>query len=282
LARVRSSAPGLPQPFLKWAGSKRAVMEALRPLFPAAGEVGTYVEPFLGGGSVALFVLQKLRPKRAVLADRNPDLINAFTAVRDDVEALIELLQAHEARHRSKYYYAVRAKVPETATERAARLIYLNKTCYNGLYRLNRRGLFNVPLGRQRTCLIVDIPALREVSALLQGVELVAGSFEQTLVDLGPGDLTYLDPPYDPVSQTSYFTNYDGQPFRREDQARLAERAREVASTGCRVIASNSDTPFVRSLYPDFAVHELQVLRRISRNADGRTRAGEVVLVSPG
>jgi DNA adenine methylase len=269
-----------PRPFLKWPGAKREVWARLRPHFPAPGALNTYVEPFLGGGSVALYVLHELAPRRAVLSDSNGELIEAFLAVRDDLPTLLELTHTLLSSHDTEQYYRVRRAVPDTATERAARLVYLSKTCFNGLYRVNRSGVFNVPIGRHRRAATIDPVHLGSISALLQRAEIVQAPFERALVELGPGDLAYLDPPYDPVSETAYFTAYDRTRFARPEQSRLAARAAELAEAGCRVVASNSDTPFVRSLYPGFDLHEISVLRRISRDGDGRKRLGELVLTA--
>jgi DNA adenine methylase len=282
MAKRRSRQDGLegvPRAFLKWAGSKRSVLRDLAPHFPKPGSVDTYVEPFLGGGSVALYVLAKIVPKRAVLADRNPALIEAFRMVRDETADLIEALRGHEALHGEEHYYATRAEEADTPLARAARLIYLNKTCFNGLYRLNKKGKFNVPIGRLVKPLIVSPEGMAAVSLLLQRVELVSAPFEQSLKGLGTGDFAYLDPPYDPVSATASFTAYDGLTFTPEDQARLAIVARGLALAGANVVASNSDTERVRGLYEDFALHEVQVARRISRSIHKRGRVGELVMV---
>jgi DNA adenine methylase len=265
------------RPFLKWAGGKTSILSHLQKRYPSS--VRTYYDPFLGSGAVAFDVLARLKPARAVLSDRNPHLIEAFVAVRDHTDAVLELLREHNRRHCDKHYYAVRAVTPATVAERGARLIYLNKTCFNGLYRLNSKGGFNVPVGRHKAWpLIVDEPNLRFVSSALQGVELRAAPFHEVLEPAGPGDFVYLDPPYDPLSFSSSFTKYDGEAFDKSDQTHLAAWFRVLAARGCHVVASNHNTPLICALYDGVERDHVGVLRRIA--AKGQSVAKELVLVA--
>lgn len=268
---------GVARPFLKWAGGKTNLLPSLRVRYPQAAR--TYYDPFLGSGAVAFDVIERIKPERAVLSDRNPELIDTFIAVRDDVSAVTELLREHEARHGHAHYYSVRGQVPATLAERAARVIYLNKTCFNGLYRLNRRGLFNVPIGRMpvgSTPLIVDEPNLLRVSQFLRNVELIAAPFHAVLEPADAGDFVYLDPPYAPLSSTADFADYDALGFSEDDQVHVAAWFRVLVARGCHVVASNHNTPLIRKLY-DGVSHDLLRIRRTIA-ARGTSRAEEVVL----
>lgn len=273
------SEPPPPRAFLKWAGGKASFRATIVNELSRSRPLKTYVEPFVGGGSVALAVLSTLRPERVILGDRNPWLIETYQVVQRDVDGLIERLREHHARHDRDHYYAVRAQEPDNPLDRAAQLIYLNKTCFNGLYRINRSGRFNVPLGRPSHTPpnIADEPTLRAASRVLQGAQWHIGDFEDLLRDLGPGDAAYLDPPYVPLTDTSSFTAYDGFEFQHADQARLASLAAQAVDRGARVVASNHDTSEVRKLYRGFRMTKIHVPRRINR--DGGKRAGVTELL---
>lgn len=265
------------RPFVKWAGGKGQLLGPLEGFWPPGCQERRYIEPFLGGGAVYFH----LAPAQALLGDANPDLLETWQVVRDQVEALIESLERHL--WDETYYYQLRAVDPAglTPVDRASRFIYLNKTCYNGLYRVNRRGQFNVPFGRYKTKpQIYDADNLRAASALLRSAELRLADFDATMAKAGAGDFVYLDPPYDPVSATANFTGYtvqplslqlplgataeDGEPagalgsvravgsarFGRAEQERLAAAVRAATGRGAYVLLNNSDTPFIRSLFP--------------------------------
>ncbi|HLY30490.1 MAG TPA: Dam family site-specific DNA-(adenine-N6)-methyltransferase, partial [Ktedonobacterales bacterium] len=210
------------QPIIKWAGGKRSLIPQLRKLLPPLATMQGYYEPFVG--SAALFFHLQHRP--ACLSDSNGELINLYSVVRDRVEALIVTLGIHV--NEEAHYYRVRAQQPETLSEveRAARFLYLNKTCYNGLYRVNRKGQFNVPFGSYRNPTICDAPALRAASRALQGVTLRLADYETALKSAEAGDFIYFDPPYHPVSKTASFTSYTDTPFGEDEQARLANAMR--------------------------------------------------------
>ena len=218
----------------------------------------------------------------ASIGDSNEDLIVAYGAVRDDVDGVIAKLETHAHLHSKEHYYAVRAKVPHGETERAARFIYLNRTCYNGLYRVNRKGLFNVPMGRYDKPRILDRENILAVSTTLRDVELKSGDFGALMDDCGAGDLVYLDPPYVPLSETSHFTSYTRDGFGRPEQERLAKTFEAAVARGASVILSNSDTALVRELYsaiePKPSFDEVEVPRSINSKAGGRGRVRELLI----
>jgi DNA adenine methylase len=273
-----------PRPFLKWAGGKGQLLSRFAPLYPDAGRAGLrrYAEPFLGSGAVLFHVQRLLRPASVLLADTNEDLIEVYRGVRDAPEAVIALLAAHRAAHARGHYYEVRALDPSRLdlAERAARFIYLNKTCYNGLYRQNSRGRFNVPMGRYVKPPILDADNLRAVSAALAGAELRVAHFRQTLDYARRGDFLYLDPPYDPLTATASFTSYTRRPFGAPDQEELADVYATLSRLGCRLMLSNSDTPLIRSLYRGFDIRGVLARRSINSRADRRGPVREVVVLN--
>ena len=241
------------KPFLKWAGGKTQLLPQL--LAAAPTQIDTYYEPFLGGGALFFALDRQNRFERAVLSDLNADLINAFVQVRDAVDDVIVALRTHEAQYvgktvrRADYFYNVRGQTYMFAPEQAARMIFLNKTCFNGLYRVNSRGEFNVPHGRYANPTICDEDGLRAVSEALQGVEIRLSDFEDAVRDVNRGDFVYFDPPYIPVSDTSSFTAYTADSFGLDEQHRLADIAMELTARGVSVLLSNSNHPDVQALY---------------------------------
>lgn len=268
------------RPFLKWAGGKGQLLPALTDRLPA--RFRRYHEPFVGGGALFFNLWNHgLLREGAVLSDFNPELVACYLAVRDHVEELIELLQRHKPHFSDKaYFYEVRGwdRQPgfqeRPMVERAARTIFLNRTCYNGLYRLNNKGHFNAPFGYYKHPLIVDPENMREASRALRHVELHVGDFGQVLDRAAPGDFVYFDPPYVPVSATASFTAYTGQGFAEAAQMRLARVFAALAERGCYVMLSNSYTELARALYNGQPLHEsVRASRKI--NCDGKKR-GEV------
>jgi DNA adenine methylase len=269
--------------FLKWAGGKNQLLADFAHLYPPTEGLGAYHEPFLGSAAVFFHVKDRLAPRRAILSDGNVELINAFVAVRDQLDAVVAELKRHQARHCTEYFYEVRDQVPAELSgpaARAARFIYLNKTCFNGLYRVNSRGLFNVPIGSYVKPAILQVERLRRASAELAGVELEAGPFTAVLDRARAGDFVYFDPPYFPVSSTSYFTAYTEGEFGPQEQRLLAGVYRVLADRGCKVMLSNSDAPFVRELYQGFDMHQLRARRNINSNTDARGHVGELVILN--
>lgn len=263
-----------PQPFLKWAGGKTQLLARLHPLVPRGTR---YFEPFLGGG--ALFF--SCQPARAVLTDVNAKLINAWLTVRDDPEGLIGLLAEYRAHHGESFYYEVRARYNSgdlPALERAAAFIYLNKTGFNGLYRENGQGYHNVPFGRYRNPSVFDAGVLRAASRALREVEIRCQDFEQVLATAIEGDFVYFDPPYHPLSGTARFTAYTRNAFGEAQQELLADVFRALDARGCRVLLSNSDTPYIRALYKDYRIDRVRATRAISCVGSGRGGVSEVLV----
>jgi DNA adenine methylase len=243
------------RPFIKWAGGKGQLLPELSKRLPA--RFRRYHEPFAGGAALFFHLYNSGRLLHdATLSDYNPELILCYQIIRDDVEPLIEALwQHHEHRMDQQYFLEVRNwdRQPDFAKrsplERVARTIFLNRTCYNGLYRLNRRGQFNAPFGHYKNPLICDPENLRMVSRALENVELVQGDFASVLERAEPGDLVYFDPPYVPLSATASFTHYTGQTFGEAEQRRLAGVFFELAERGVQVMLSNSRSPLAEALF---------------------------------
>ncbi len=265
-------------PFLKWAGGKSRLLKQYGPYFPPRDEIRHYYEPFIGGAAVFFY----LQPQFSTLSDINKKLVDVYRIVQQDVEGLIRLLKKHK--NEKEYFYQIRAQNPADLSpqEQAARLIFLNKTCYNGLYRENRGGRFNVPFGCYKNPKICDEQRLRTASAVLQGVSLQEIEFSQALAKAVPGDFIYLDPPYAPVSATSNFTGYSRYNFLAADQRRLAGTVHELTARGCNVMLSNSSTPLVYELYGDRGYHLIEVKsrRNINSKADRRGPITELLILN--
>jgi DNA adenine methylase len=264
-----------PRPFLKWAGGKGQLISQYIPHFPAG--FSTYHEPFLGGGAIFFHLL----PPRSHLMDINPELVNVFVCIRDHVDAIIVKLAEHRDQHCEDYYYQVRAQVPSHFLDRAARLVYLNKTCFNGLYRENSKGFFNVPIGRYKKPPICDPDLLYAASSALQTTRITLQSFE-TILEYATSrhDFVYFDPPYYPISATSKFTAYNRYAFTEADQIRLRDVFVTLRDRGVKIMLSNSDCPFIRDLYQDFTIHTIHASRSINSNAEKRGKITEVLVTS--
>ena len=265
---------------MKWAGGKRSLRRQLLALAPP--HFASFVEPFLGGATFFLSLASERPVSHAVLGDANCELMQLYQAVRDDPEAVmaeLDLLSDHVLDE--QFYYQIRAVNPDSLSpsKRAARFIYLNKTCYNGLYRVNRRGQFNVPFGRYATPPgLYNRSNIARVAALLRKADLRCGDFAETLRDAGPDDFVYLDPPYVPLTQTASFTRYTKGAFGDDDQRRLARTIHELTARGCRVLLSNSETPLVRELYADYDIAVVYAPRNINSDATGRQRVPELAI----
>jgi DNA adenine methylase len=277
------------RPFLKWAGGKRQLLEQFAPLYPQ--RVERYIEPFAGSAAVFFDLRERCELGFAALSDGNEELINCYQVVRDDVESLIRKLRTHKRRHHESFpahYYDVRSLDPDSLSplERAARLIYLNKTGYNGLYRVNARGGFNVPVGSYKDPPVCDPALLRTASMALQGVRIEARDFEDWLADAKKGDFFYIDPPYVPLSKTANFTSYSRHAsngrntFDIKDQERLAAFVQRLSDCGCNVMVSNSDTRTVRDLYRGFARKKVRARRAINSNGRARGEISELVITN--
>ncbi|NUN15649.1 MAG: DNA adenine methylase [Myxococcales bacterium] len=271
------------KPFLKWAGGKQQLLTKLDACLPT--NFDRYFEPFVGGGALFfhLWTIKRL-PSQVFLFDINDELINAYCTVRDNPEALANLLAIHQETHSNEHYYAIRDLDRQNRTltdiEMAARTIYLNKTCYNGLFRVNSKRQFNVPMGSYKDPKILKRDALGTASSALQGVYIQVKDFRD-MVALGQsGDFFYFDPPYDPVSKTASFTGYTANSFRDEDQQDLARIFRELSEKGCLCMLSNSHTPLILELYRDFRIEVVDARRSVNSNKDRRGTVREVVILN--
>lgn len=264
-----------PRPFLKWAGGKSKLIKQYIPYFPK--NFKTYYEPFLGGGAVFFH----LQPKNAVITDINLELINVYRCVRDNLAELILLLEKHQYNHSKEYYYQIRSSKNINELERAARIIYLNKTCFNGLYRENSKGEFNVPMGRYKKPNICNLDTIGSASVALQSTVIEVRAFEDVLnYAKTSDDFVYFDPPYYPLSSTSNFTAYSSYSFNEYDQIRLRDTFVELAKRGVKVMLSNSDCSFIRELYSKFKIYEITASRAINSNTKKRGGITEVLVTS--
>lgn len=270
-------------PILKWAGGKSQLLPVILPRLPE--RLRTYFEPFVGGGAVFFALSEARRFERAVISDRNPELVNLYRVVRDDVSSLADALAPHAAKATSpEWFYKVRALRPEALSpvERAARLLFLNRTCFNGLYRVNRKGEFNVPFGRYRSPRVLDRARLEAASRALRGVEIRCADFEEVASEAGPGDAVYFDPPYAPVSSTASFTSYHEDAFGPDAQVRLVDVYRRCCERGAVAVLSNSDCALTRQLYAPFEVEVVRASRAINSAPDRRGAVNELLVVGLG
>lgn len=272
-------------PFVKWAGGKNQLLPELDSLIPS--KFNSYFEPFLGGGAMFFHLISdKNLTFTAYLSDTNEELIKTYKVVKECVGELIEVLTEYQKeydKNPSEYYYTLRDEIqPRNDVERAARFILLNKTCYNGLYRVNKNGKFNVPIGRYKKPLICDGGNLRNVSSVLRysKAEIQCVDYRKMLSKADTDDFVYLDPPYDPLSSTSNFTAYTHQGFGDDDQFNLKKTFMELNHKNCKVLLSNSDTPFIRNLYSDLSSHfkQVNVSRAINCKASKRVGHKELLI----
>lgn len=268
------------KPFLKWAGGKRKLLSKIQHYIPK--DFSTYYEPFIGGGAVLFYLL----PQKAIISDVSEELVNVYRVIKNNVDELIEDLKKHK--NEKEYYYKTRALDREKGFAnlsnifKASRIIYLNKTCYNGLFRVNKNGYFNVPFGRYKNPDIVNEENLRSVSQYLNGndIEILNADFEDALKDVKKGDFVYLDPPYHPLSETSSFTSYTNNGFNVNEQKRLKKVCDRLNKIGCKFLLSNSDSNLVMDLYKDYreTIEKVQVPRSINCKASGRGKINEVLI----
>lgn len=266
-------------PVLKWVGGKRQLLDTLTPLLPK--RITTYCEPFVGGGAM----LFNMQPNTAYVNDINGDLIRVYNVIQTDVENLI--LTLSEFKNESDFFYSVRdwdrdreKYAALSDVQKAARILYLNKTCFNGLYRVNNAGEFNSPFGNYRNPNIVNAPVLRAVSAYLNSatIHLSSVDYAEVLKNLPKGSFVYLDPPYDPVSDTSSFTGYSKGGFSRDEQIRLRECCDDLTARGIKFMLSNSSTEFIREQYSAYGIITVQAKRAINSVASKRGDVDEVVV----
>ena len=270
---------------MKWAGGKTTLLPQYNRFFPK--EFKRYFEPFLGSGAVYFYLKQRRQIKNGILSDVNEDLVNVYQAVREQPRELLVRLREHERAHhqlREKYYYQIRDGTPEwnDALRQAARLIYLNRTCYNGLYRVNASGKFNVPIGRYTRPEIVRDHVILGASKLLTDAELHVRPFEEVLDHARAEDFIYFDPPYYPLSKTASFTGYQKFPFGEREHRKLAEVFGELDRRGCFVMLSNSSAPFILDLYKEYRglLHFISARRSISSNPKTRGAVKEILVVN--
>ncbi len=264
-------------PFVKWAGGKRQLLPELIKRVP---KFTTYCEPFVGGGALFFY----LQPKKAIINDFNKDLINTYITIQNDVESLIQHLSTYK--NDSESYYKIREldRTPlfhrMSATEKASRLIYLNKTCYNGLFRVNSMGEFNSPFGSYKSPNIVNEPTLRAIHNYFQNADVtfLSGDFEAAVKGLKKGTFVYFDPPYDPVSASSNFTGYTNLGFGKQEQRRLKEVCDELNAKGIKFLLSNSATDFILDLYKEYNIEKISAKRVINSNANNRGNVDEVLI----
>jgi len=266
--------------FVKWAGGKKQLLSQFERVFPK--RINTYIEPFVGGGAVAFYIIKKYKPKKVILSDINEELINAYNVIKDNPEELIELLKKYRAEHDQETYYRIRAENPELLSEvsRAGRFIYLNKTCFNGLYRVNSKGGFNVPIGSYKNPSIFSEKDIMEIAHLLRNVEIKVMSFEKVLDIAKKGDFIYFDPPYYPLKKGKSFTTYTKGNFLEKEQILLARVFAGLDKKGCTVMLSNSDTDFINDLYKDYKPQIVMASRMINCNGEGRGKIRELVITN--
>jgi len=272
-----------PKPFVKWAGGKRQLIPILNQNLPDS--FGTYYEPFLGGGALLFHILWKKNNQKCSVSDLNSDLVLAYTVIRDRPDSLIISLKNHEKNYQTdsnSYYYSVRESNPRSAIEKTSRLIFLNRTCFNGLYRVNSKGKFNVPIGKYANPNIVNEENIRSVSHILQSnrTSIKCRDFEAVLLDAKKGDLVYFDPPYQPVSTTANFTSYTNKDFTYDDLRRLGELCSSLDSKGCKVLLSNSDSKEVADIFSEkpWKVTRIEANRSINSNSKKRTGHFELLI----
>ncbi len=271
------------KPFVKWAGGKRQIVDKL--LMYAPDEFNTYYEPFVGGGAL----LFELSPKKAVINDSNKELINVYNVLRNEekFKKMCSILNTYEKNNSEEFYYELRNKDRNKSSfdrlsdyKRAGRTIYLNKACFNGLYRVNSKNEFNVPFGKKTKVNTYDIGNLITVSNYLtmNDIKILNVDFEDSVKDAQKGDFIYFDPPYD--SETSIFNSYTEDGFGKEEQRRLAKVYKELSNKGCYVMLSNNNTTLIKELYKDFNIHIIEAKRSINSNGKKRGKVEEVIITN--
>lgn len=268
-------------PVLKWVGGKRQLLEQIRPFIPS--KFSTYYEPFVGGGAV----LFDLAPKKAIINDFNSELINVYLMIKEKPEELIDLLENHKRLNSEEYYYSVRELDRNkeeyeklSNLEKASRIIYLNKTCFNGLFRVNSSGEFNSPWGKYKNPNITCDTTIRALHKYFseKDVTILTGDYESSLNTVTKKDFVYFDPPYMPISNSSSFTGYTSNGFGKEEQERLKRVCDKLNEKGVRFLQSNSDCDFIKELYSDYKVYEVDAKRLINADAKKRGEIKEVLI----
>lgn len=288
------------KPFVKWVGGKSQLVEQIEKLLPTGGEnrLTKYAEPMVGGGALFFSVLSKYNFEELYISDINDELINAYQTVKNDVDNLIAKLNEMQMlflpmdeNGRKYFYYTVRerfnatALTEETATEKAAQFIFLNKTCFNGLYRVNRKGQFNVPMGAYKNPTICDDENLRNIHEVLKNVTIVCGDYSLSKSFIDKDTFVYIDPPYRPISETSGFTSYNSDVFDDNEQIRLSEFIDEINLSGAKIVLSNSDPKnvneednFFDDLYKNYKINRVEASRAINSKGDKRGKINELLI----
>ncbi|HGQ9031055.1 TPA: DNA adenine methylase [Streptococcus pneumoniae] len=270
------------QPFTKWTGGKRQLLPVIRELIPKT--YNRYFEPFVGGG--ALFF--DLAPKDAVINDFNAELINCYQQIKDNPQELIEILKVHQEYNSKEYYLDLRSADRDeridmmSEVQRAARILYMLRVNFNGLYRVNSKNQFNVPYGRYKNPKIVDEELISTISVYINNnqLEIKVGDFEKAIVDVRTGDFVYFDPPYIPLSETSAFTSYTHEGFSFADQVRLRDAFKRLSDTGAYVMLSNSSSALVEELYKDFNIHYVEATRTNGAKSSSRGKISEIIVTN--
>ncbi|MDG7926859.1 DNA adenine methylase [Streptococcus pneumoniae] len=270
------------QPFTKWTGGKRQLLPVIRELMPKT--YNRYFEPFVGGG--ALFF--DLAPKDAVINDFNAELINCYQQIKDNPQELIETLKVHQEYNSKEYYLDLRSADRDeridmmSEVQRAARILYMLRVNFNGLYRVNSKNQFNVPYGRYKNPKIVDEELISAISVYINNnqLEIKVGDFEKAIVDVRTGDFVYFDPPYIPLSETSAFTSYTHEGFSFADQVRLRDAFKRLSDTGAYVMLSNSSSALVEELYKDFNIHYVEATRTNGAKSSSRGKISEIIVTN--
>ena len=266
--------------FVKWAGGKKQLLSQFNKFFPT--KIERYFDAFVGGGSVAFYILQKYKPKEVFISDINKELIDTYEIIRDDLEKLIKKLREHKKKHDKEYFYKIRKQNPNKLSKinRAGRFIYLNKSCFNGLYRVNAKGGFNVPIGSSKTPAILPEEDLRLISKLLKDVTIKNISFDKILDYTKEGDFIYFDPPYYPLKKES-FTTYTKGNFLQQEQEKLRKVFGILDKKKCKVMLSNSDTDFIKDLYKEYAPFKfVKASRMINCIGEKRGKISEIVVLN--
>ena len=274
------------QPFIKWVGGKRTLVNRLENMMPE--NFNNYFEPFIGGGAFLFYLYSEeiLENRKKSIFDINSELINTYNVVKNTPNELIKNLKEYKLKHSKEFYYDIRAldRVEgfKTSDEilRATRFIYLNKTCFNGLYRVNKSGYFNVPIGSYKNPNIADENVILNASKALQNVSIYNSSYDKVLEFAKKGDLVYFDPPYYPLNRTSNFTSYSENNFLEKEQEELFNVFEKLAKKGVFVMLSNSDTPYIKELYRNYDINIVDMNRFINSKANGRGKVNEVVVRS--
>ena len=274
------------QPFVKWVGGKRGLLEQILSLFPK--KFNDYYEPFVGGGAVFFELYAKgiLKNKKVILSDINGELVNTYNVIKNNPFELIAKLEKYKEQHSKEFYYQIRELDRKedynnlSNLEKATRFIYLNKTCFNGLYRVNKKGYFNTPIGNYKNPNIADRNVILSASEALQNVTIKHQSFKEVLKEVKKDDLVYFDPPYYPLNNTSNFTSYDSNCFLENEQFELFEVFDRLSDCGIKALESNSDTKFIKDLYKDYNIKIVNANRFINSKSSGRGRITEVLIRS--